>query len=717
MTNYYRTCNLCEAMCGIEVQVEDGRVTSIRGDKDDPFSRGHICPKAVALQDIQNDPNRLRHPVKRVGNKWQQIGWEEAFETVVERIIDIQKRHGRNSVAIYQGNPTVHNYGSMLFAPNFVRALRTRNKYSATSVDQLPHMLASYLMLGNQLLLPVPDIDRTEYFLVMGANPVVSNGSLMTAPGAAQRIKEIRKRGGSVVVVDPRRTETAELADRHYFIRPGTDVYLLLGVLHTLFERDLLRPGRLQQMITSTKAIERLVQDYSPQRVARVCGVDATEIERIAVEFASAKSAVCYGRMGLSTQEFGSLCQWLIYVLNILTGNFDREGGAMFTLPVVDIVGNAHRLGARGHFGKWKSRVRGLPEFGGELPVAALAEEILTEGEGQVRMLITSAGNPVLSTPNGTQLERALESLEFMASIDFYINETTRHAQIILPPTAALEHDNYDLIFHTLAVRNTTRYDRAVLQPARDTRHDWEIFYELQSRLEQRKDSLKLKLTRSLRRKLGPRGIIALMIRFGPYGAGLNPFSRGLTLRKVEQAEHGLDLGALKPCLPDRLSTRSGLIEMEPEPYLSDLPRLASRMRELEQRAEGLVLIGRRQLRGNNSWMHNYERLVKGRNSCTLLIHPEDAARHHITHGKTVEVSSRTGVVLVEACVSSEMMPGVVSIPHGWGHNRPGIVLDVAATHAGSSINDLTDELALDAISGNAAFSGIAVSVRAVHTN
>lgn len=717
MAIYYRTCNLCEAMCGIEVQVEDGRVTSIRGDKDDPFSRGHICPKAVALQDIQNDPNRLRHPVKRVGNKWQQIGWDEAFETVVERVIDIQKRHGRNSVAVYQGNPTVHNYGSMLFAPNFARALRTRNKYSATSVDQLPHMLASYLMLGNQLLLPVPDIDRTEYFLVMGANPAVSNGSLMTAPGAAQRIKEIRKRGGSVVVIDPRRTETAALADRHYFIRPGTDVYLLLGILHALFERELLRPGRLQQMITSTKAIERLVQDYSPRRVARVCGVEAAEIERIALEFASAKSAVCYGRMGLSTQEFGSLCQWLIYVLNILTGNFDREGGAMFTLPAVDIVGNAHRLGSRGHFGKWKSRVRGLPEFGGELPVAALAEEILTEGEGQVRMLITSAGNPVLSTPNGTQLERALESLEFMASIDFYINETTRHAQIILPPTAALEHDNYDLIFHTLAVRNTTRYDRAVLEPARDAKHDWEIFYELQSRLEQRKDSLKLKLTRGLRRKLGPKGIIALMLRFGPYGAGLNPFSKGLTLKKVERAEHGLDLGALKPCLPDRLSTRSGLIEMEPEPYLSDLPRLASRMRELEQRGEGLVLIGRRQLRGNNSWMHNYERLVKGRNSCTLLIHPEDAARHHIAHGEIVEVSSRTGAVLLEACVSSEMMPGVVSIPHGWGHNRPGIALDVASAHAGSSINDLTDELALDAISGNAAFSGIAVSVRAVHTN
>lgn len=717
MASYYRTCNLCEAMCGIEIQVEGSRIVSIRGDEDDPFSRGHICPKAVALQDIQNDPNRLRHPVKRTGSGWQQITWDEAFETVVERIIDIQKRYGYDSVAVYQGNPTVHNYGSLLFAPNFVRALRTRNKYSATSVDQLPHMLASYLMLGNQLLLPVPDIDRTDYFLVMGANPAVSNGSLMTAPGAAQRIKEIRKRGGSVVVVDPRRTETAALSDRHYFIRPGTDVYLLLALLETIFRRDLCRPGRLQQMLTSFEAIKRLAADYSPERVSKVCGIAPSEIERTAIEFASARSAVCYGRMGLSTQEFGSLCQWLIYTLNILTGNFDREGGAMFTLPAADIVGNAHRLGTRGHFGRWKSRVRGLPEFGGELPVAALAEEILTEGDGQVRMLITSAGNPVLSTPNGRQLERALESLEFMASIDFYINETTRHAQIILPPTASLEHDNYDLVFHTLAVRNTTRYDRAILEPIQGAKHDWEIFDELHSRLKQRtgRDGLKSRLTRTLLRRLGPRGILALMLRFGPYGAGVNPFSQGLTLQRVEQAEHGLDLGALKPCLPARLSTRSGLIEMTPEQYISDLPRLASRLQDLEQKEGGLVLIGRRQLRGNNSWMHNYERLVKGRNACTLLIHPEDAARYHIAHGKTVEVTSRTGTILIEACVSSEMMPGVVSIPHGWGHNRSGIVLDVAAAHPGSSINDLTDELALDAISGNAAFSGVEVSVRAIN--
>lgn len=717
MATYYRTCNLCEAMCGIEVQVDGNRVVSIRGDRDDPFSRGHICPKAVALQDLQNDPNRLRHPVKRTGNRWQQIDWEEAFETVVERIIDIQKRHGRNSVAVYQGNPTVHNYGSLLFAPNFVRALRTRNRYSATSVDQLPHMLVSYLMLGNQLLLPVPDIDRTDYFLVLGANPAVSNGSLMTAPGTAQRIKGIRKRGGKVVVIDPRRTETATLSDRHYFIRPGTDVYLLLALLETLFRRDLCRPGRLEKMLTPIEAIRRLAADYSPARVTKVCGIEAGEIERIAIEFASAPSAVCYSRIGLSTQEFGSLCQWLIYTLNILTGNFDREGGAMFTLPAADIVGNASWLGARGHFGKWRSRVRGLPEFGGELPVATLAEEILTEGEGQIRMLITSAGNPVLSTPNGRQLEHALESLEFMASIDFYINETTRHAQIILPPTASLEHDNYDLIFHALAVRNTTRYNRAILEPAQGAKHDWEIFDQLQSRLERRtgRNSLKARFTRFLLRSLEPRGIVALMLRFGPYGAGLNPFSRGLTLHRVEQAEHGLDLGALKPCLPSRLSTRSGLIEMTPEQFISDLPRLASRLQELERSSGELLLIGRRQLRSNNSWMHNYERLVKGRNSCTLLIHPEDAARYHIAHGETVEVSSRTGKALIEACVSNEIMPGVVSIPHGWGHNRPGIVLDVAAAHPGSSINDLTDELAIDAISGNAAFSGVVVKVRAAN--
>ncbi|MCS6885879.1 MAG: molybdopterin-dependent oxidoreductase [Acidobacteriota bacterium] len=688
MPTYYRACNLCEAICGLEIRVEEGRIVSIRGDVNDKFSRGHICPKAVALQDIQNDPERLRYPVKRVGGNWQQISWDEAFDTVVDKIVAIQRAYGRNSVAIYQGNPTVHNYGSMLYAPEFIRALKTKNRYSATSVDQLPHMLTSYLMFGNQLLLPVPDIDRTDYFLILGANPVVSNGSLMTAPGIAKRLKELRARNGTIVVIDPRRTETAALANKHIFIRPGTDAYLLLAMLHVIFDKQLTRPSPL---VTSTDEIQRIVSEYPPERVAKVCGIAAEEIIELAVAFATAPRAVCYGRLGVCTQPFGSLCQWLINLLNILTGNFDREGGAMFTLPAADVIKHVDLFGQRGHFGLWKSRVRGLPESGGELPVATLADEILTPGEGQIKLLITSAGNPVVSAPNSKKLEQALQALEFMVSIDFYINETTKYSHIILPPTAPLEHDHYDLVFYMLSVRNVARFNKALFEPPPEAKHDWEIFYELCTRLEKktRRRGLVAKLRLAVLRKLGPKGIVAALIRFGPYGAGLNPFSRGLTLRKLEAAEHGVDLGALRPCLKQRLSK----IELTPKEYISQLKQLETKLSELEQ--QEIVLIGRRQLRSNNSWMHRYERLTK-RSSCMLLIHPEDAKKIGISDGKLVEVSSRTGSIVLAARISDEIMPGTVSIPHGWSN---------------TNINELTDDLALDSVSGNAAFSGIPVKL------
>src|SRR5262249_2690155 len=424
----------------------------IRGDKDDPFSRGYICPKAVALQDIHYDRDRLKHPVRRTPRGWQRISWDEAFTEVATNLKRISTQHGRNSVATYLGNPTVHNYGALLFAPGFIRSLHTRNRFSATSVDQLAHHPASFLMFGHQLLLPVPDVDRTDFFLILGANPAVSNGSMMTAPGMARRLEAIRERGGKVVLIDPRQNETARLASEHLFIRPGTDVLFLLALLHVVFDEGL---TRLDQLVPFTKSVDQvanLVAQFSPEEVAPITRIDADQIRRLAREFAAAKSAVCYGRIGLSTQEFGGVCQWLIYVLNIVTGNLDRPGGAMFPLPAFDPVSAPEPVAPRGSFARWHSSVRKLPEFAGELPVAALAEEILTAGQGQIKALVTLAGNPVLSTPNGRVLDRALASLEFMVSIDFYINETTRHAHIILPPTSPLERGPYDIAFTLLAV-------------------------------------------------------------------------------------------------------------------------------------------------------------------------------------------------------------------------------------------------------------------------
>jgi anaerobic selenocysteine-containing dehydrogenase len=701
-------------MCGIAIEVEGPRILSIRGDADDPFSRGHICPKAVALQDIHDDPDRLRRPLRRRGRDWEEVGWDEALEETASRLAAIQKEHGRDAVALYQGNPTVHNHGSTLFGQLLLRSLRTRNIYSATSVDQLPHMLSSLLMFGHQLLLPVPDLDRTRLFLILGANPLASNGSLMTAPGIQRRLQAIRERGGRVVVVDPRRTETAALADLHLPIRPGTDALLLLALLHDLFASHKVRPGRLSSFTDGLDEIARLVQPFSPDAVAPATAIPAAAIRDLARELASTEPAVAYGRVGVSTQEFGGLASWLINVLNIVTGNLDRAGGAMFTRPAVDLVGLASRIGQQGHFDRRRTRVRGLPEFGGEYPAAALAEEIDTPGDGQIHALVTSAGNPVLSTPNGVRLERALASLDFMVSIDFYLNETTRHAHIILPPTAALEHDHYDVVFHSLAVRNTAKYSPPLFEAAPGSRHDWQILQALAARLDAAKgrNGLRTRLLRGALARLGLRGALDLLLRLGPHGAGLRPFSRRLRLRTLEKSPHGIDLGPLEPCLPGRLFTRPRRIVLAPPRFVQDVERLRPRLSTSDSRA-GLRLIGRRDLRSNNSWMHNSERLVRGRDRCTLLMNPEDATRRGLMDGQRVRIASRVGTVQAGLQVTTDVMEGVVCLPHGWGHHREGSRLRVAEAHAGVSLNDLTDEQSVDALCGTAAFSGTPVEVTA----
>lgn len=714
---HYRSCNLCEAICGIEISVEaEGRL-NIRGDKDDPFSRGYICPKAVALQDLHFDKDRLRQPVRRTFQGWQRISWDEAFDEVTENLKRIRATHGRNSIATYLGNPVVHNYGALLFVPGFIRSLGTRNRFSATSVDQLAHHVAAYFMFGHQLLLPVPDVDRTQFHLMLGSNPAVSNGSLMTAPGISRRLREIRQRGGKVVLVDPRYSETAQLADRHLFIRPGTDVLLLLALLQVVFAEGLVGLGEVASFTKGVEAVGEVVAEFTPERVAPLTGIDANEIRTLAREFATAESAVCHGRIGVSTQEFGAVCQWLINVLNIVTGNLDRPGGAMFTLPAFDPLSAPESLAPRGGFARWRSRVRELPEFAGELPVAVLAEEILTEGPGQIKALVTHSGNPVLSTPNGRKLDRALASLEFMVSIDPYINETTRHARIILPPTTALERGHYDMAFHILAVRNTAKFSPALFAPADETLHDWQILSELQSRMD-RKGRRSAVLRRWSTRFLGPERILDLGLRFGPYGAKLNPFSSGLTLRKVKQAVHGIDLGPLKPCLPGRLRTDDKRIDLAPEVLVKDIARVKKVLLDGAVASSNgeLLLIGRRQLRSNNSWMHNSDRLVKGNPAkppCTIIMHSADAAHRGLVSGQNVLVRSRVGEIVLPLEVSDEIMPGVVSIPHGWGHERAGNHLSVAQQHAGASINDLTDPLAIDALCGTAAFSATPVRVEA----
>jgi anaerobic selenocysteine-containing dehydrogenase len=714
---HHRTCTLCEAMCGLVITTEGDRVLDIRGDADDPLSKGHVCPKAVALQDVHTDPDRVRHPLKRVGDRWERISWDEALRLAVEGITRVQRTHGRDAVAAYVGNPTVHSLGAMLMMPSLLRALRSRNTYTATSVDQLPAHVAAMMMFGHALLIPVPDLDRTDHLLMFGANPAASNGSLMTAPGVMDRLAAIRQRGGRVVVIDPRRSETAAAADAHHFIKPGGDALLLLALLHVILGERLAAPGRLAAFTLGLDELSAVAARFAPERVAAAIGMDAATIRTIARDFAAAPRAVAYGRVGVSMQEFGGLATWLITALNLACGRVDAEGGAMFTKPAVDLM-HADQRTSRPRFGRWKSRVRGLPEFAGELPVSALAEEIETPGPGQVRALVTHAGNPVLSTPNGARLDRAIAGLEFFVAIDFYINETTRHAHLILPPTSPLEREHYDLVFHTLAVRDTAKWSEPVFDKPADARHDWEIMNALGARL---RGTMKARLTAAAVARLGPSFLVAAGIRRGPHGSGWNPVGGGLTLAKVKRSPSGVDLGALKPALPGRLRTADRRIHAAPQMYLDDVARLeavwlsAPTHAASGQGAEGatapLALIGRRALRSCNSWMHNYDRLVRGKRRCTLLMHPADAAERGLAEGAMVRIESRVGTVDAELELTDTMMPGVVSLPHGWGHGRTGTRLEIAGQHPGVSINDLTDDLRVDALTGNAAFSGVAVTV------
>jgi anaerobic selenocysteine-containing dehydrogenase len=696
-TLHHRACHLCEAICGLTIETtvlpdEGTRITLIKGDSLDSFSRGHICPKAVALQDIQNDPDRLRQPMRRVGEQWQAIGWQEAFELVAERLADIQQRHGQNAVAVYQGNPSVHNYGLMTHSNYFLGQLKTRNRFSATSVDQLPHHLSSFLMYGHGLLLPIADIDHTDFMLILGGNPLASNGSIMTVPDVEKRLKAIQGRGGKVVVVDPRRSETAAMADQHVFVRPGGDAALLLGLLNTLFEEGLTRATHLP--VDGLDEVRQAIAGLHAEAMSPRCGVPAEQIRQLARDFAAADKAVCYGRMGISTQAFGTLCHWLVQLINLVTGNLDRVGGALCTKPAVDLVAST----SGGHFNLWQSRVSGLPEYAGELPVSALAEEMLVEGEGQVRALITVAGNPVLSTPNGRRLDQALDGLEFMLSIDLYINETTRHADLILPSTSALENDHYDTTFNTFAVRNVTRFNRAILEKPEGALHDWEIFVGLAK-------AFAAKTGRELKATMPPAQMIDYGLRSGLYG---DASDWKLSLETLANHPHGLDLGALQPNLASRLKTANKRVQAAPEVILADLARFAA---VALPDADELLLIGRRHVRSNNSWMHNYHRLVKPRHQ--LLMHPADLARRGLVNGQQVSVTSRVGVIEVEVVESLDMMPGVVSLPHGWGHGRAGVRMGIAQSQPGASANDLTDERSMDALSGNAVLNGVPVQVAA----
>jgi len=727
----YRTCPLCEATCGLELMVDGGEVVRIRGDRDDVFSHGFICPKGSSLKQLHADPDRLRAPLMRRGGGFEEATWEEAFAHAAAGLQPIIAEYGRDAVAIYLGNPNVHNMSGPIYSRALVKALGTKNVFTASTVDQMPKHLSSGLMFGHPDLIPVPDLDRTGYLLMLGANPYASNGSLATAPDWPGRLEGIRRRGGKVVVIDPRRTRTAEFADEHLFIRPGTDALWLFAIVHTLIVEGLVTLGRFEGFCTGLDEVARVAARFSPEQVETRCGIDAETTRRIARELASAETAVVYGRIGTHTTEFGSLAAWLVDVINILSGNFDEAGGAMFAQAAHE------RPRRRGGFrtGRWHSRVKGLAEVRGELPVATLADEIEADGEGQVRALITVGGNPVLSVPESVRFDAALSRLDFMVSVDLYCNETTRHADVIFPAPSPLNRAHYDFAFLGFAVRNVANYSPPVFPMPDGMADEWETLLRLaaiaagmspDADLQPLDDLVFGTLVNAAMGDeassvfgwsaaevtaapgSGPDRILDFLLRTGPYGDAYGRNPEGLTLRKLRDHPHGIDFGPLRPRFPDALATLSGKIELAPEALVTDVLRLEA---VVDAPSEGLLLVGRRDLRSNNSWMHNLDILVKGKERCTLRIHPDDAERLGIAQGTSVSVTSQTGTVTIPADITEAIMPGVVSLPHGWGHDVDGTGLSVAARRPGVNSNRLSPGT-MDPLSGNAVLTAIPVQVQ-----
>ncbi|MGW0166408.1 molybdopterin oxidoreductase family protein [Streptomyces sp. NPDC003343] len=738
-----RICPLCEATCGLTLTVEDDRVTGARGDRDDVFSRGFICPKGASFGAADSDPDRLRTPLVRRGGELREATWDEAFDAVAAGLRPVVERYGPHAVGVVLGNPNVHTVAGALYPTVLLAGLRTRSLFTASTLDQMPKHVSSGLLYGDANAVPVPDLDRTDHLLLIGANPLESNGSLCTAPDFPGKLKGLRARGGTLTVIDPRRTRTARLADRHVAVRPGTDALLLAAMTHVLFEEDLVDLGHLAPYVQGVDDVAAAVRDFTPEAAAGACDVGADTIRTLARELAAAPTAAVYGRIGSCTVPHGTLASWLVDVLNVLTGNLDRPGGALFPLSATDRAPRPAGPGRGFALGRWNSRVSRHPEAKGELPISALAEEIdtATDDGSPIRAVIAVAANPVLSAPDGDRLDKALGSLDFMVVVDPYLNETSRHAHVLLPPPPPSRAPHFDFAFNTLAVRNQVRYTRAAvpLEPGRMA--ETEILARLvlaatgmHGADPEAVDAMVVDQTlgkavteahspvhgrdpRELAGLLtgdnGPERRLDMMLRLGPYGDGFGARTDGLSLERLLAHPHGIDLGPLRSRLPQPLKTVSGKVELLPRPIADDLPRLK---RALGERADGLVLVGRRHLRSNNSWLHNVPALTGGSNRCTLHIHPSDAERLGLVDGARVRVKGAGGAVTVPVEFTEGIRPGVVSLPHGWGHARPGTRMSHASLDPGVNVNQLLDGSLLDPLSGNAVLNGVPVELAPLDT-
>jgi len=731
-------CPLCEANCGIvlDVDVEKQIVLSARGDKDDPFSRGFNCAKVHALVKLPQDTDLVRRPLRKRGRDFEEISWDEAIDEIADRTKALQREHGKNSIAAYFGNATIHHPGLVMYGLAFAQSLETTNLYATSSIDHAPKLLSSGLLFGAQSSLPVPDIDRTKYLIIMGANPVASGGSLLTAPGMPDRIKAVTARGGKVVVIDPRRTETAMIADQHISIRPSTDAQLLFAMLNVAFDKGLTTLGDVADYVKPDQVdvVRRLASKYPPARVAAMTGIDTDIITTLAIEFFTAERAACYGRIGTSLQRFGSLTSWLVDVLNILSGNLDRPGGAMFPSTVVPpMLLNDKYDGDQPPYAKRRSRVSGMPEIAGIMPAVTLAEEITTPGDGQIRGLFVISGNPVSSIPNFSRNLDAFRQLDLQVSVDIYINETSKLADFILPTPPTVQAPAFPLFSAPYMVRSYMRYSPAALNLEAGAMEDWRLMVKLAARISDVEPALyeenlindlidvylpqhprgaevsKAAARAALGDEPGPERYLDLLVRSGIHGDCFGLLPDGMTLDMLKQHPHGIDLGAMTPRMPAVLATPDRHIDLTPSVIIADEARLDNYCPEDE-----LILVGRRHVRSVNSWMNNLHFLTKGKNPCLLLINPADAERIGVESGERVRVSSRERAIEVVVNVSDTMMEGVVSLPHGYGQTNERTKLSGASELDTANFNDISDETDVDVPSATPALGSVSVTIEKV---
>jgi formate dehydrogenase len=727
MSEHRTYCRICEPTCGMIATVEDGKLVQLRPDADHPITKGFSCPKGIEFVHVQNDPDRLLYPMRRTeSGEFERISWDTALDEIGAKLRAIRAAHGGESIGWYAGNPSAFSHSHAIWAGGFVRGLGSKHLYTPNTQDTSSRFVASHLLYGSPTIFPLPDLARTSFLLMVGANPLVSRGSLVAAGNLRDKLTGIVGRGGRVVVVDPRRTETAK-AFEHVAVRPDGDAWLLLAMLHVIFAEGLDDATTTAAQATGVDVLRTAAARCAPEDAEARCGVPADEIRALARSFATAPSAAAYGRTGACLGRHATLVNVLLDALNVVTGNLDRPGGSVFARPPIDFTALASRLGLA-TFDTYRSRVGDLPEVLGQMAAPLMAAEIETPGPGQLRALIVSAGNPLLSVPGAQDFERALGKLDLQVGIDLYLNETHRHADYVLPATTFYERDDVPLPLAEIQLTPFIQWTDAVAAPRGEARDDWRIIDDLARQLGfaavagvASKWIGTSRVARLAQRAMGvgahrltPTKIVDALLRAGRDGDHFGLRRGGLTLAKLRAQPRGVVLAEHVDTgvLTKRLKHRDRRVHLGDERIAAELTRLLDAPEPSSDYP--LLMIGRREVRSHNSWLHNTPRFRDATRRHRALVNPVDAAAIGVADGGPARVVSARGAIELPVELSEDVAPGTIAVPHGWGHRGAG--WQTANEAGGANVNELTSSALddLEKLSGMAHLNGVPVRLEKV---